>query len=101
MIFKKARFLAPTAALAVLTFATTQPAVAAPSAPDLLPICPDFSITVTASDGKVRTKEFYDANGEIVRIITVATGVVLTYSNPENGKSVSYKTSGSVSHIVN
>ena len=100
MILTNARFLAPTAALAVLTFAAAQPAFATPEV--TYETCPDFAIGVTASNGKVHVKEFFDETGEIVvRSITVATGVVLTYSNAETGKSVSYKTSGSVSRIVN
>lgn len=99
MILKNARLLAPASALALLTVTVAQPASAATE--QIFPGCPSFDVGLTASDGKLRVKEFTDENGNVVRSITVATGVVLTYRNVLSDKSVSIKTSGSVSRTVN
>jgi hypothetical protein len=48
----------------------------------------------------VRTITFTTENGQPGRIISVKTGVVLTYTNRETGASVTIKTSGSVTSAV-
>ena len=53
-----------------------------------------------SSAGKVRTISFKTENGKPGRIISVKTGVVLTYTNLATGESVSIKTSGSVTSAV-
>jgi hypothetical protein len=61
-----------------------------------------FPLSLSGSDGKVRVKAFTDKKtGKVARILQVATGVTLTYTNLSTGKSVNIKTSGSVWHIVN
>lgn len=75
-------------------FVTAQPAQA-----DTLPAglgCP-FELQIDAKGGNLHTKEFYDREGELVRIISAGKGVLLTYTNLENDKSISFNTSGSVS----
>ena len=108
MIVKNARLLAPASALAALTFATAQPAIAATNSPlppsdTFLPpgVGCEFALNIHSSAGKIHEKDFFDKNGNEVRNITVKTGVVLTYTNQSSGKSVSIKTSGSVSKTVN
>jgi hypothetical protein len=60
-----------------------------------------------ATGGKLVTREFTDAEGNVVRSITAGKGVDLTYTNygldPENpvaGESVTVKTAGSVTKTV-
>jgi hypothetical protein len=60
----------------------------------------EFSLRLHASDGKVRVVTFEDENGDPVRTIEVRTGVVLTYTNVDTGKSIRFKTSGSVKSTV-
>jgi hypothetical protein len=100
---KTTRRLAAAALLGACVLVTASPASAAASTD--LPAgiaCPDFPLRIAGSDGRVRVKEFTDKSGKVVlRILQVATGVVLTYTNLTTQKSVSIKTSGSVWHIVN
>lgn len=94
--------LAPGALLAGLALMSAQPAVAAP--PEPVPpfsefyeaglLC-DFGVTVSSSGGRASERTFKDKDGNAVRTISVATGVVLTIT-AETGKSVRFKTSGSV-----
>ena len=105
MINKTTRLLAA-AALSAAILAVAQPAVAAP--PDEEPAqryelaageaCA-FPLLLEASAGEVRTIAF-EENGKQGRIISVRTGVVLTYTNLTTGESVSIKTSGSVTSAV-
>jgi hypothetical protein len=53
-----------------------------------------------SSAGEVRTITFKTDKGQSGRIISVRTGVVLTYTNLATGESVSIKTSGSVTSAV-
>lgn len=90
----KALFPASAAMCVAALFATAQPARA-----DTLPAglgCP-FELQIETAGGNLHTKEFYDRKGELVRIISAGKGVLLTYTNTENGKSISFNTSGSVS----
>jgi hypothetical protein len=92
----------PGVLLAGLALISAQPAVAAPPEPvpptsDVYPeglLC-EFEVTVSSRGGRASEKTFEDKNGNVVRTLTVATGVVLTVT-AENGRSVSFKTSGSV-----
>ncbi|MGF9648768.1 hypothetical protein AAIH32_12370 [Pseudarthrobacter oxydans] len=69
--------------------------------------CLDFNITLSSTGGNLHTKEFYDADGNVVRSITAGKGVLLTYTNsgtdpdnPVNGESITFRTDGSVTEIV-
>lgn len=88
--------------------APAQPALAA--ATTILPAdlgCAGFSLGLTGVGGKLHTKEFFDANGNIVRSLTAGKGVLLTYTNfgpdanhPVAGKSITFRTDGSVTSTV-
>lgn len=82
-------------------FATAQPAMA--DDPITLPAglgCPNFALQLQGTGGKLQTKDFYDKNGNKVRTITAGKGVLLTYTNLDTGKSISFNTSGSVSNTT-
>jgi hypothetical protein len=108
VIGKTTRLLAPAALLVTVALTAAPPAVAA-DGPLILPAgtgCA-FNLGISASGGKLHTKEFYDTSGNLVRIITAGKGVDLTYTNygtdPDNpvaGESVTIKTAGSVSKTV-
>lgn len=93
----------PTASAAMCVaalFATAQPARA-----DQTTVLPadlgcTFELQIKSTGGNLQTKEFYDRNDELVRIISAGKGVLLTYTNTENGKSISFNTSGSVSNTT-
>ncbi|NUT72293.1 hypothetical protein [Pseudarthrobacter sp. C4D7] len=59
-----------------------------------------FELQIYSSGGNLHTKEFYDREGHLVRMISAGKGVLLTYTNLENGKSISFNTSGSVSNTT-
>jgi hypothetical protein len=108
MISKTNRLLPSATFLAALSLTIAQPAFAA--AHDEEPaftvdldagVACSFPLRLESSAGKVRTINFKTENGEPGRIISVKTGVVLTYTNLEpGGGSVSIKTSGSVTSAV-
>ena len=71
--------------------------------------CADFSIQLSSTGGNLHEKEFYDAEGNVVRTITAGKGFLLTYTNmgpdpdPEDavaGESITFRTDGSVTEIV-
>lgn len=89
----KAMPIASAAMSVAALFVTAQPAQA-----DTLPAglgCP-FELQIEGTGGNLHTKDFYDRNGNLVRTITAGKGVLLTYTNLDNGKSISFNTSGSV-----
>lgn len=92
------RRLAPASLLAAMALIVTQPAFAVVVPEGLA--CPGFALDVEASEGKVRVITFKDKEGRPARVLTVATGVVITYTNLETGESISFKTSGSVNSTV-
>jgi hypothetical protein len=107
MISKTNRLLASATLLAALSLTIAQPAFAAAPKPEPpatydLPagLACTFHLLLETSAGKVRT--ITPENGEPGRIISVKTGVVLTYTNLDTtpAKSVSIKTSGSVTSAV-
>jgi hypothetical protein len=59
-----------------------------------------FPLTYQADEGLVRTVSLEDKNGNIVRLLEVRTGVVLTFTNDDTGESINFKTSGSVKRTV-
>jgi hypothetical protein len=103
-----ARTLAPAALAAAALVAPAAPAVA--EGPLILPVdtgCPGFNLGFSQSGGILHTKEFVDAEGNVVRVITAGKGTINTYTNygtnpddPVAGKSVSIRTDGSVAQTV-
>lgn len=98
MLGKKSRWIAPLAATAAVMLAAS-PASAYHTDPDMIipasDSCGDFDLGLAASDGTIRVIEL--ANGNIYQ---VGTGVILTWSNEENGATYTVKTSGSVARYV-
>lgn len=102
------RGLALSALGAAALVAPTQPALAADNS-YLLPAgtgC-EFNLGVSWTGGKLYTKEFFDKDGNLVRILTAGKGVLLTYTNygtdpdaPVAGESITFRTDGSVTEIV-
>ncbi|MET1065337.1 MAG: hypothetical protein ABWX85_10245 [Arthrobacter sp.] len=102
-----ARHLAPVALVAAFALPGAQPASAADGV--ILPAgtgC-EFNLGYAPTGGKLHTKDFTDADGNVVRSITAGKGVVITYTNygddPDNpvaGKSVTIRTDGSVAQTV-
>lgn len=102
-----ARHLAPVALVAAFALPGAQPASAADGI--ILPAgtgC-EFALGYAPTGGKLHTKDFTDADGNVVRSITAGKGVVITYTNygddPDNpvaGKSVTIRTDGSVTKTV-
>jgi len=101
---KIGRTLAPIAILLAAFIAPAQPATADDSV--FVPKgqgCADFNLVLSSTGGNLHTKDFYDANGNLVRSITAGKGVLLTYTNygsdpanPVAGKSITFRTDGSV-----
>jgi hypothetical protein len=106
MFGKTTRRLALAVGLAAVALTATQPAFAQEV---ILPAglgC-EFNLGFEATGGNLVTREFEDAAGNVVRIITAGKGVDLTYTNygpdPDNpvaGESVTVKTAGSVTKTV-
>jgi hypothetical protein len=107
---RKARRLAPGVAALALASALTVAAHTAAAAPRDVQKAERFDIPAgeacvfpliyEADQGMVRTVELEDKNGNIVRLLEVRTGVVLTFTNDDTGESISFKTSGSVKRTV-
>jgi hypothetical protein len=110
MFGKTTRRLALAVGLAAVALTATQPAFAQDPEPVFLPAglgCPEFNLQFQATGGKLVTREFTDADGNVVRTITAGKGVDLTYTNygpdpddPVEGESVTVKTAGSVTKTV-
>jgi hypothetical protein len=108
MFGKTTRRLALAVGLAAVAITATQPAFAQDVT--ILPVgvgCRTFNLGIEASGGNLVTREFTDAEGNVVRIITAGKGVDLTWTNygtdPDNpvaGESVTVKTAGSVMKTV-
>jgi hypothetical protein len=107
MISKTNRLVASASLLAALSLTVAQPSFAAAPDPEPpfkvdLPAgagC-SFPLRLESSAGEVRTITFKTENGQPGRIISVKTGVVLTYTNVDTGASVRIKTSGSVTSAM-
>ncbi|WP_423185108.1 hypothetical protein [Arthrobacter sp. NyZ413] len=103
MFGKTVRRLAPFAAIAAILL-VAQPASAAASKPPQLQAfsvslpaglaCP-FPLDITGTNGQITQVTF--KNGSF---FNVGKGVLLTYSNPSNGKSYTVNTAGSVDRFV-
>jgi hypothetical protein len=110
MFGKTTRRLALAVGLAAVALTATQPAFAQDPEPLILPVgvaCPDFNLGLLATGGKLHTREFTDAAGNVVRTISAGKGFDLTYTNygtdpnnPVAGESVTVKTAGSVMKTV-
>lgn len=97
---RKAQPIASATMCVAALFATAQPARA-----DETTVLPagqgcDFELQIASSGGNVQKKESYDKEGNLVRLISAGKGVLLTYTNTENDKSISFDTSGSVSNTT-
>lgn len=102
-----ARTLAPAALAAAALVAPAQPAVA-----DFAYILPaglacDFNLGYAGTGGNLVTNEYFDANGNKVRMLEAGKGVLLTYTNygtkpkkPVAGESITIRTDGSVTETV-
>jgi len=78
------------------------PAVAADSVIDLPKgqACRDFDLRVEITQNPHRvSKEFYDKNGNLVRVLTAGKGNQLSFSNLSTGAILSLKANGSVERI--
>jgi hypothetical protein len=108
MFGKTTRRLALAVGGAAVALTATQPAFAQNAL--ILPVglgCPEFNLGIEATGGNLVTREFRDADGNLVRTITAGKGVDLTWtnfgtdpSNPVAGESVTVKTAGSVTKTV-
>ncbi|MDQ0634995.1 hypothetical protein QFZ40_002904 [Arthrobacter pascens] len=104
---KLTRGLTLAALAAAALVAPAQPAVA-----DSFFILPagtacEFNLGFQSTGGNLHTKEFTDANGDTVRLLTAGKGVLLTYTNygtkpkkPVAGESITIRTDGSVAETV-
>jgi hypothetical protein len=107
MFGKTTRRLALAVGLAAVALTATQPAFAQdPFILDAGLGC-EFNLGIKATGGNLVTREFTDAAGNVVRIISAGKGVDLTYTNygpdpvsPVAGESVTVKTAGSVMKTV-
>ena len=104
MFGKTTRRLALAVGLAAVALTATQPAFAQNEF--ILPAglgC-EFNLGIKATGGNLVTREFTDAAGNVVRIISAGKGVDLTYTNYGTdsvaGESVTVKTAGSVTKTV-
>jgi hypothetical protein len=105
------RIFFPMALLGAVLFTATPPASAVEEPDDLLPVglgCPGFNLGITSTGSEPLVREFTDEDGDVVRTISVGNDVVLTYTNygtdpdaPVAGKSITFKTAGSVTRTVN
>jgi hypothetical protein len=104
-----ARTLVPAALAAAALVGPAQPAMALDN-PTFLPAglgCPGFNLQFSWTGTITHTKEFFDKNGKMVRLLQAGKGVLLTYTNygsdPDNpvaGKSITIRTDGSVTEYV-
>ncbi|MGZ8744970.1 MAG: hypothetical protein ACXWXO_18795 [Nocardioides sp.] len=62
--------------------------------------CPGFDLRVEGTVGKRHVREFFDADGNIVRTITAGTGSALTFTNLSTYASLSLRSNGAVERTV-
>lgn len=62
--------------------------------------CAGFAVRVEGSGGNQHTREFRDAEGQLVRMITAGTKPGLTLINMSTGASLDIKSDGSVQHTT-
>jgi hypothetical protein len=98
---RKVRHLAPrVAGLALalaLPAATAAPATA--QEPEFaLPagVACAFPLNIDVAGGNQITREFFDKNGNLVRIITAGKGSTLTFTNADTGETLELRSNGSV-----
>lgn len=60
--------------------------------------CAGFDLRAEGRGGNQHIKEFRDANGQLVRMITAGTKPALTFINLSTGATVAVKSDGSVQH---
>jgi len=58
----------------------------------------NFDLHIVVSGGNQQIKEFKDINGKLIRSITAGTGTALRFTNLSNGKTLTTKSNGAVSH---
>lgn len=92
------------ALLIVLLMAFAAPPARAENPPSLvLPAglaCSDFDVQFDFEGQPQVNKEFYDKDGNLVRVLLAGRGSVITFTNLSSGASLTYKTGGSVSHVT-
>lgn len=93
------RRLVPAALFAALMLAAPQSAFAADPPPQF-PGCTGFDITISATGGNQAVRVIREKNGVVFTTIG-GHGTVLTLTNAKTGKSVTFPTNGSVTHITN
>jgi hypothetical protein len=89
----------------VCTTALTLAAVLSPIAAQAIDLpagqaCPGFDVRLEASGEVQVNKTFYDKSGDPVRAISAGRGSILTFTNLQNGTSLTLKTGGSVSRTT-
>jgi hypothetical protein len=105
------RALAPLAVAGALVLTGVPPASADHQEPTILATglgCPNFQLGISSTGSDPLVRKFEDKEGNVVRTISVGNDVILTYTNygtgpidpethlPEAGKTISFKTAGSV-----
>jgi hypothetical protein len=60
----------------------------------------EFELMVAGTGGTTVTREFTDANGNIVRTLTAGRGQALTFTNVSTGESVSLRSNGAVTNTT-
>ncbi|MGP4031765.1 hypothetical protein [Pseudarthrobacter sp. 1C304] len=99
MYGKQSRRLVPAAAMfAALALAAPASAVAADPPPEY-PGCEDFNITFTFTGGNQADRVVREKDG-VIYTITAGHGTVLTVTNAETLKSVTFPTQGSVTQVT-
>jgi hypothetical protein len=56
----------------------------------------EFALRIDISGGNQITKEFFDKNGNLVRVITAGRGTNLTFTNIASGETLELRSNGSV-----
>jgi hypothetical protein len=59
----------------------------------------ELQVTIDSSTHRVY-KEFYDKNGNLVRVLTAGKGDELSFANSNSGATLSLKGNGSVAHVA-
>ncbi|WP_369044923.1 hypothetical protein [Sinomonas sp. P10A9] len=59
-----------------------------------------FHLQISGTDPKTHTQTFYEGTGHPVRTVTAGDGYTITYTNVDNGKSLTVASTGSVQTFV-
>jgi hypothetical protein len=80
------------------TVATAQPADFVTSFP--AGVACDFELGLEGSGANFHSREFFDKNGNLVRLLTAGKGFALTFTNDVTGATFSTKSNGTVQHFT-